>query len=69
MSSHSFRETRYLEVGDFVQLWAPYMGHKGVVSGYAISTSIPRLMDDQRDPLVLRHHRIDIGASYPPCVF
>ena len=26
------------------------MGHKVVVSGYMISTSIPRLIGDQRDP-------------------
>ena len=34
------------------------MGHKGVVSGYTISISIPRLMGDQRDPRVLRRHSL-----------
>ena len=32
------------------------MGHKGVVSGYTISTSILQLMGSQRNPRVLGRH-------------
>ena len=34
------------------------MGHKGLVSGCTIFTSILRFMSDQRDPRVLRCHSL-----------
>ena len=36
------------------------MGHKGVVSGYTIFTSISQLISVQRDPRVLGHHTNNI---------
>ena len=39
------------------------MGHKGVVSGYTIFTSIPRLMDDQRDPWDLGRHNLFVRKN------